>query len=195
LRIVCDPLQIGDLLRDWRRINVALTRAKHKLLVLGSRSTLTSEALLAKFVFLMEANAWALTLTVKAGEAHEGGGVLGEIKEVKEEVEEMRVELGCWKGLVGGASQAQAQTQTQRKQSSSSASSLSQRVVLGEQGNRTEPGSPRKGGGGVRKRKSLGGGSGGDGGEEKTIKVGKRKSLGSSGLPLARDVLNELGEM
>lgn len=32
--------KIGDLLTDWRRLNVALTRSKHKLLVIGSLSTL-----------------------------------------------------------------------------------------------------------------------------------------------------------
>ena len=31
---------IGELLKDWRRINVAFTRAKTKLLVIGSRETL-----------------------------------------------------------------------------------------------------------------------------------------------------------
>lgn len=31
---------VGNLLCDWRRVNVALTRAKHKLILVGSRSTL-----------------------------------------------------------------------------------------------------------------------------------------------------------
>ncbi|KAJ2892589.1 hypothetical protein MKZ38_009595 [Zalerion maritima] len=35
-----DAGSIGELLRDWRRINVAFTRAKTKLLVVGSRDTL-----------------------------------------------------------------------------------------------------------------------------------------------------------
>lgn len=29
--------QIGDLLQDWRRLNVAFTRAKSKLIIIGSR--------------------------------------------------------------------------------------------------------------------------------------------------------------
>ncbi|KAJ8245090.1 hypothetical protein GJAV_G00275500, partial [Gymnothorax javanicus] len=31
---------LGELLKDWRRLNVAITRAKHKLLMLGSTSTM-----------------------------------------------------------------------------------------------------------------------------------------------------------
>ncbi|KAM4704441.1 DNA replication ATP-dependent helicase/nuclease DNA2 [Rhinophrynus dorsalis] len=33
--------KLGDLLKDWRRLNVALTRAKHKLIMLGSVPTLS----------------------------------------------------------------------------------------------------------------------------------------------------------
>ena len=32
--------RIGSLLRDWRRINVAFTRAKKKLILIGSETTL-----------------------------------------------------------------------------------------------------------------------------------------------------------
>ena len=34
--------RIGSLLRDWRRINVAFTRAKKKLILIGSETTLKS---------------------------------------------------------------------------------------------------------------------------------------------------------
>ena len=37
---------VGDLLSDWHRINVALTRAKTKLVLVGSLSTLTKHPLL-----------------------------------------------------------------------------------------------------------------------------------------------------
>lgn len=33
---------VGELLRDWRRINVAITRAKTKLILVGSKSTLSN---------------------------------------------------------------------------------------------------------------------------------------------------------
>ena len=36
----------GNLLLDWRRVNVALTRAKHKLILVGSSSTLASVPIL-----------------------------------------------------------------------------------------------------------------------------------------------------
>ena len=36
----------GHLLLDWRRVNVALTRAKHKLILVGSASTLSGAPIL-----------------------------------------------------------------------------------------------------------------------------------------------------
>jgi DNA replication ATP-dependent helicase Dna2 len=41
---------VGELLKDWRRINVALTRAKTKLLVVGSGETMRGDELLGKFL-------------------------------------------------------------------------------------------------------------------------------------------------
>jgi DNA replication ATP-dependent helicase Dna2 len=71
---------IGDLLKDWRRINVAFTRAKTKLLVVGSRETLKgspgSEEMVSKFVMLMEEKGWVYDLPKGALEMHlfdEGG--------------------------------------------------------------------------------------------------------------------------
>ena len=61
---------VGMLLEDWRRVNVAFTRARTKLLVLGSRSTLTGNELLTKFVALMDARGWRYDLPPGATESH-----------------------------------------------------------------------------------------------------------------------------
>eukprot|EP00730_Choanoeca_flexa_P018031 TRINITY_DN8742_c0_g1_i3.p1 TRINITY_DN8742_c0_g1~~TRINITY_DN8742_c0_g1_i3.p1 ORF type:complete len:1308 (+),score=258.03 TRINITY_DN8742_c0_g1_i3:39-3962(+) len=41
---------VGDLLKDWRRINVAITRAKHKLLLCGAKETLRHNEICAKLM-------------------------------------------------------------------------------------------------------------------------------------------------
>lgn len=61
---------VGELLKDWRRVNVALTRARTKLLVLGSKSTLVGNELLRDFVALMEKNGWWYDLPTGACEGH-----------------------------------------------------------------------------------------------------------------------------
>lgn len=68
-----EQCSIGDLLKDWRRINVAFTRAKTKLLVVGSKSTLKGsgcEEMLARFIGLMEARCWIYDLRPDALEGH-----------------------------------------------------------------------------------------------------------------------------
>jgi DNA replication ATP-dependent helicase Dna2 len=54
--------QIGELLRDWRRINVSLTRAKKKLVIFGSRGTLQTDRLMSEFFDLMQENGWIMDL-------------------------------------------------------------------------------------------------------------------------------------
>ncbi|TVY39453.1 DNA replication ATP-dependent helicase/nuclease [Lachnellula occidentalis] len=64
---------IGDLLKDWRRINVAFTRAKSKLLVIGSRETLKGngdDEMVSKFVGLMEEKEWIYDLPIDALDNH-----------------------------------------------------------------------------------------------------------------------------
>ncbi|UNI18255.1 DNA helicase [Purpureocillium takamizusanense] len=66
---------IGDLLKDWRRINVAFTRAKTKLLVVGSLGTLKGSGreeknMLSRFVALMEERDWVYDLPPDALDSH-----------------------------------------------------------------------------------------------------------------------------
>lgn len=61
---------VGGLLKDWRRVNVALTRARSKLVVLGSRQTLANNELLAKFLNLVDERAWIVDLPKDADECH-----------------------------------------------------------------------------------------------------------------------------
>ena len=62
--------QIGDLLKDWRRVNVAFTRARSKLVIFGSMQTLQNSPLLKEFFALMKEKDWILTLPPKAHELH-----------------------------------------------------------------------------------------------------------------------------
>lgn len=55
-------ISLGELLNDERRINVALTRAQKKLVIIGSRSTLRQSALLDKMLAYMDTRGWILTL-------------------------------------------------------------------------------------------------------------------------------------
>ena len=65
-----ESLNVGDLLKDWRRVNVALTRARTKLLILGSQSTLKGNELLDRFVKLMDEKKWIYNLPKGAMEGH-----------------------------------------------------------------------------------------------------------------------------
>jgi hypothetical protein len=62
--------QIGDLLRDWRRLNVTFTRARSKLVFFGSRKTLQHTKLLREFFELMERENWIYQLPQNANSAH-----------------------------------------------------------------------------------------------------------------------------
>lgn len=58
-----DEATVGQLLLDARRINVALTRARKKLIILGSASTLRRAPLLAKLWKFMESHNWTWDLS------------------------------------------------------------------------------------------------------------------------------------
>ena len=49
---------VGDLLKEWRRINVLLTRSKKKLVLVGSRSTLQRIPLLRDLFTLLSDKGW-----------------------------------------------------------------------------------------------------------------------------------------
>lgn len=70
--------QIGELLRDWRRVNVSFTRAKKKLVIFGSRMTLSQDKLLGDFFELMREKNWIYRLPVNAHRTpgHAGGGLI-----------------------------------------------------------------------------------------------------------------------
>lgn len=52
----------GKLLRDWRRLNVAITRAKKKLVIIGSGRTLSTIPHLADLLKLMSSKQWCVML-------------------------------------------------------------------------------------------------------------------------------------
>ncbi len=58
----------GDLLTDWRRLNVALTRAKQKLILLGSQSTLREVPMLAELIQILTASG-----SIRSLPAHSSG--------------------------------------------------------------------------------------------------------------------------
>lgn len=60
----------GKLLADWRRINVALTRPKRKLVVIGSRRTTSTVPILASLWGFGEARGWLVQLPARWEGAH-----------------------------------------------------------------------------------------------------------------------------
>lgn len=62
--------QIGDLLRDWRRVNVVLTRAKRKLIIIGSSSTLGSHGKLGALIQFTRETQWLYKLPTDSLSSH-----------------------------------------------------------------------------------------------------------------------------
>ncbi|CAG5854382.1 unnamed protein product [Menidia menidia] len=57
VRSTTEEGNLGELLKDWRRLNVAITRAKHKLLMVGSATTLRRYSPLEKLLnYLQQEN-------------------------------------------------------------------------------------------------------------------------------------------
>lgn len=66
-----DTNSIGDLLQDWRRVNVALTRARTKLIIVGSFNTMNrGTTLLNKFCSMCVERRWVYDLREGAGQSH-----------------------------------------------------------------------------------------------------------------------------
>ncbi|KAF2401372.1 hypothetical protein EJ06DRAFT_475899 [Trichodelitschia bisporula] len=73
-----DDAGVGELLRDWRRINVALTRARSKLVLIGSKKTLLQGGEVLKgMVGICERQGWMYDLRPGAEGAHYFPGVMG----------------------------------------------------------------------------------------------------------------------
>ncbi|KAK9472748.1 uncharacterized protein V1510DRAFT_126073 [Dipodascopsis tothii] len=65
-----DDAVVGDLLTDWRRLNVTFTRARSKLVLIGSRRTLQTVDFLHRFFALVDAHGWIYALPPAADAAH-----------------------------------------------------------------------------------------------------------------------------
>jgi DNA replication ATP-dependent helicase Dna2 len=61
---------VGDLLKDARRVNVALTRARSKLVIIGSEKTLSSNELLKGILGLCREKNWVLDLEQHMVDGH-----------------------------------------------------------------------------------------------------------------------------
>ncbi|EPX71066.1 DNA replication endonuclease-helicase Dna2 [Schizosaccharomyces octosporus yFS286] len=53
---------VGDLLRDWHRINVALSRAKVKCIMFGSLATLSNSVVMNELITLLSKNEWVYNI-------------------------------------------------------------------------------------------------------------------------------------
>lgn len=61
-----DARDPGSLLKEWRRVNVAITRAKSKLIIVGSKSTLQSLKTIDAFMNILASRGWFYNLPKNA---------------------------------------------------------------------------------------------------------------------------------
>ncbi|XP_061132946.1 DNA replication ATP-dependent helicase/nuclease DNA2 [Syngnathus typhle] len=69
VRSTTEEENLGELLKDWRRLNVAITRAKHKLLMVGSASTLRRYSPIEKLLRHLEQENMVIQLPPSAHKA------------------------------------------------------------------------------------------------------------------------------
>jgi DNA replication ATP-dependent helicase Dna2 len=158
---------LGDLLKDYRRINVALTRAKKKLVLVGSGKTLKTNVLLGKLVGICEERGWVHQLSEE--------GLKGHVLESSAFGLGMVTQKGR---RIMPSPSPKKQGKSPEKKTTSQPESLSQpnRRVLGDVSSNPKAKTPRNSQG-IKKPGNV-------------AKLGRRGLLGSR--PLLRDVLNDI---
>lgn len=64
----------GSLLREWRRVNVAITRARSKLIIVGSKRTLQSLDTISAFLDILHTRGWSYDLPFEADKFYKFSG-------------------------------------------------------------------------------------------------------------------------
>lgn len=101
--------KIGDLLRDWRRINVSFTRAKKKLVIFASAKTLNADPLFKEFLELVREKGFEKRLKKGDDKLHLVKVPNNQVptqdkgkERVKIEKTERKVVVGAGKGVLNG---------------------------------------------------------------------------------------------